>query len=147
MRLCLGNPYPTTRKGDLSGSFSHFLGILPLPFYFTVSLSKGENKRYFHVVLEWHLFFYLYRNTILPGLICRTSSDSKVYPDIICTPNNKFLILSFYVCAGPAFTLFVIQPAIKIIINHFCEHKSIENICKGPRTLRSNSHAKAFHHR
>lgn len=46
-----------------------------------------------------------------------------------------------------AFTLSVIQPAIKIIINHFCEHKSTENICKGPETLRSNSPTKDFHHR
>lgn len=88
----------------IQSSPQHFFnhGILPLPFCFTVSLSKGENKKCFLVGLEWHFFFLnLYINTILPGLICRTSSEFKVYPDIIWTPNNKSLILSFYIRAGP----------------------------------------------
>lgn len=44
----------------IQSSPQHFFnhGILPLPFCFTVSLSKGENKKCFLVGLGWHFFFF-----------------------------------------------------------------------------------------
>lgn len=94
--LCLGNPNPIARKGDLSRSFIHsfiFLAFLQsqrftLFFYFIASLSKEENMRSFLSFRMVHFSFFP-KNKILPGIFYRASSEFKAYPAII--PHSKIL--------------------------------------------------------